>query len=101
MNTSLDLPRSKNGDPVQAVKLGTVQNISFDDSVATTNAVTSSLLRLTATQDCYVKIAASPTATSSDILFLAGTEYIVVEPGVKVAAIKVATAGILSVVECL
>jgi len=94
--------RSSHKLPV--TKWGTMQAVSFDGSVQATNAVGAgtTVVRLCATQDCYVLFGANPTAAASTSALLpAGSvEYVEIVGGQKIAAIKVATAGILNIIEC-
>jgi hypothetical protein len=98
------MPHDGNGKPIPVALWGTMQAVSFDGSVATGNAVatTTKVVRLCATQDCYVLFGASPTAAANTSILLPKgvVEYVEITGGHKVAAIKVATAGILNVVEC-
>lgn len=96
------------GAPIHAFAPGATQNIAFTTaSTLLTNplAADTRLIEVTATADCYVKIATgSPTAAAADTLVLAGTTRlfaIVVNDGaIKVAAIGRVASGILNVVEC-
>lgn len=57
-------------------------------------------IRLVATQDCHVRFAASPTATSSDMLLPAGIpEVFQVTPGEKVGVIRSSADGVLHVTQ--
>jgi hypothetical protein len=83
--------------------IGNTQKVSFtSSSAATANAVTPSvnLIRVTATQDCFLVINSNPTATSSGMFLKAGeTEYFRVAEGQKIAAIQDSAAGDLYVTE--
>jgi hypothetical protein len=70
-----------------------VQKISFDASVVSTALTKNGWYRLTATEDCYYVFADTPTATTSDVLLLAGIDRIIQATATKVAAIKRNTAG--------
>lgn len=83
--------------------VGGTQTAAFTGtSAAISNAVGSQtrVVRLYATQDCYVAVGASPTATTSDMPLPAGAiEYIKINPGEKVAAVQISTGGNLHVTE--
>jgi hypothetical protein len=83
-------------------KPGTVLNVSFTAASAQSSAVSDSIreLRLVATQNCYYKVGANPTATTSDTYLPSGTvEYIAIAPGEKVAAIRSSADGTLNITE--
>ena len=84
-------------------KPSTVQNVAFlVTAVQVTNAFGGStrVLRIVATENCYYKVGANPTATASDIYLPAGTvEYIAVAPGEKISAIREANDGTLNITE--
>lgn len=98
------MPHDGNGNPIPVALWGTMQAVSFDASAQATNAVatTTKVVRLCATEDCYVLFGADPTAAASTSILLPKgvVEYAEITGGHKVAAIKVATAGILNLVEC-
>ena len=74
---------------------GTSVLVSFDASVQSA-ALTATVIRLCATTDCHVAIAANPTAVADGTcMFLPANsaEYIRITSGQKVAAIKDASAG--------
>lgn len=106
--TATLLGRDRFQDPIQALELGTVQNISFTTagSTATTNPFGGNtiLIRVVATADCYVAtgLTASVTATTSSTYLPAfAVEYFRVEEGGiwKVAARGVSASGTLNVTE--
>lgn len=75
---------------------GTTQTVAYDASVACTNAFSSQTrsIRVSADSACHIKVGGTPTATTSDPLLPANwAEYIAVNPGEKIAAIKAATNG--------
>lgn len=78
------------------------QVVSYDGSVACTNAfgANTKYLRVVATTACYLAFGTTPTADSTGIYLPAGVvEVFGVKPLEKIAAIKVASAGILSITE--
>ena len=84
-------------------RLSTVQNVAYTGTAGTlTNAFGTQTykVRCLATTDCYIRIEASPTATTSDT-YLVGlsAEYFSVSPGQKVSAVQVSAAGTLIVTE--
>lgn len=71
-------------------------------SAATSNAIGNGIyvVRLVCTEECYIAIGASPTATANDFLLPADTvEYFGIRGGQKVAALQVSTGGTLFVTE--
>ena len=83
---------------------GTNQNVTVAGTSAATAAAMSAdatVVRLASTTDCYVAVGTTPTATTSDVVILAGfPEYFLIEPSDKVAALQVTAGGTLSVTEC-
>lgn len=77
------------------------------DSANQQNGQRTTLVKLFATQDCWIKIGTNPTASvvsagsSGDSHFLPGgiTEYYGIEPGEKVAAVQDSSNGTLYVTE--
>lgn len=96
-----NIVRSEHGDAVQVIGLGTVQKVTVSGtSTATTNAVSSNVIRLLSTTDCHVVTASTPTATANDTLLIANIpEYFSITPGHKVAAIQSSAGGTLYVTE--
>lgn len=96
-----NIVRSDHGDAVQVIGLGTVQTVAVSSSsAATSNAVTSNVVRLLSTTDCHVTFAESPTATTSMTRLVANVpEYFAITPGHKVAAIRSSADGTLYVTE--
>jgi hypothetical protein len=87
---------------IQAVYLGAVHNVTTSGSSAQSGAVgaDTTLVRLVATEACYVAIGDNPTATSSSMYLPAATpEYFGIGGGQKVAALQVASGGVLNVTE--
>lgn len=84
-------------------RLGTTQTVTTSGtSAATSNAFAAGtqVIRVVCTEACHIKLAGTPTATTSDPLLPANTvEYFVAAPGEKLAAIQVDTAGTLRVTE--
>lgn len=85
-------------------RLGATQTAAYTTasaSIATAFAAGTNVVRLSSTTGCHIKFAGSPTATTSDAFLKGGEpEYFVVTPGQKVAAIRTATNGTLTVSEC-
>lgn len=100
---SAKTPQSQMEAPIPAYTLGTVQKVAVAAaSAAITNAVasTTEVIRVAVNTDCYMKIAASPTATTSDHFLPAGTvEYFQITPGHKVAFIRNTADGVATVSE--
>lgn len=81
----------------------TTQKVTFSGtSAATTNAIGAhiTVVRLVATEPCYVAFGGAPVATSSSIYLPADRpEYFTVNSGDKVAALQVGSGGVLDVTE--
>ena len=79
---------------------GSTQIIGFDASVAITNPFGPETwqLRLVANSACCYRIGdGAQTASTADIFLPANTiEYVIVSPGQRIAAIKVATDGLVA-----
>jgi len=85
---------------VSHFRSGTVENISYDGTsvVATAFDAATVLLRVVSTTDCYIDIGATPVASSSTILLIAGVqEYFRIASGDALAVIRSKTNGILSI----
>ena len=82
---------------------GVNQVVAFDASVATGTAVSDGcfMVEVVAAQNCYISIATAPTATAANGMYIVKDwpYFIKVNPGEKIAAIKVTTAGNLYVSE--
>jgi hypothetical protein len=94
-------PKStRNGQPVAPFP-GIVQNLAYDGAVASSAfAAGTQVLRLCATTDCYILIAAAPVASSTTGILLSSGHvefFHLLSAGLKVSAIKVVDAGILSI----
>ena len=88
---------------IGTARLLTTQSAAYTTTAGTTAAVVSNgvqKVRVMCTTDAFVKIAKSPTATTSDA-YMVGltTEYFSCAPGEKVSAVQVTTGGTLSVTE--
>ncbi len=93
------LARDSNFDVIQCLRPGATQNVSYDASAATTPLAVG-VVRIVSTTDCYIAVGSAPTATSDGMLLPAlKPELLRMEAGLKIAAIKVASAGILSVTQ--
>lgn len=88
---------------IQAFYPATHQSVAYTGTAGTiSNGVSTgiSVIRVVATTAAYIKIAKTPTATSSDVYLPANLpEYFVVNEGEKVSAIQVSTGGTLHVTE--
>jgi hypothetical protein len=91
-----------NGNPIPVLQYGASQAVAFGPASlqSTALAADTRVVRLCATNACYVKVGANPTATANDPLLPANMpEYIQVLGGEKVAVLQVAAAGSLNIVE--
>lgn len=87
----------------QAIYPGTSQALSFSGSSAQSTAVgtQTTLVRLFATQDCFIAIGANPTAAANTSYFLPGgiIDFVGIQPGQKIAAIQSSQSGTLYISE--
>lgn len=85
---------------VDAARQSTTQTISYDSSTGISNAFGTQTyaIRVVANSACHIQIGdgAQTATTSSPFLPANWVEYIVVTPGQKIAAIKAATAGLVT-----
>lgn len=83
-----------------ASRVGTTQTIAFDASAAITNPFGPETfqLRLVADSACCFRVGDGPqTATTADAFLPAGvTEYVIVNPGQRISAVKAATNGLVT-----
>lgn len=83
-----------------ASRVGTTQVIAFDASAAVTNPFGPETfqLRLVADSACCFRIGDGPqTATAADAFLPAGViDYVIVNPGQRISAIKAATNGLVT-----
>lgn len=77
------------------------QVVSYDGSTQSVAfGANQRVARMVSTTACYLAFGSNPTATSSGIYLPAGVvEVFGITPGEKVAALKVASAGVLSISE--
>jgi hypothetical protein len=84
-------------------RLGTHQNVAYTGTAGTiANAIGAGCykVRVVVTSAAYIKIAVSPTATTSDVYIPADApEYFTCSPGEKVSAVQVSAGGTLHVTE--
>jgi hypothetical protein len=84
-------------------RLGTHQSAAYTGTHGViTNAISAGVqkVRVVVTTAAYIKIASSPTATSSDVYMPADTpEYFTIKEGEKVSAIQVSSGGTLHVTQ--
>lgn len=85
-------------------RLGATQAASYTDTaaaIANGFGMGTRIIRVNATTGCHIAIGQSPTATTSNAYLKAGEpEYLVVNPGEKLSAIRTATNGSITVTEC-
>lgn len=96
------LAEDLNGHMAQAVSFGIVQNVAYTGTAAASSAFNANtrVIRLVATTDCYVAISANPTATTSSAYLPQGiVEYVRINAGDKISAIRRSADGTLNVVE--
>lgn len=97
----MPMARDTSTAPVQALKLGASQAVSYSSSAVLSTAITTRWVRLVATTACHIKIGGSTiAATSSDALLPANTvEYLQIYPGEFVSVIRDSADGILYATE--
>lgn len=97
----MKLCKDATGSPIQAMHFGKSQSISFDGTSAQSSGITSHLVRVVATQDCFLAVGANPTASSSGVFLPASAiEYFGVDTdGWKIAVIQSSQAGTLYITE--
>ena len=88
----------------EAIIPGTSQLLAFTGASAQSTALQASttLVRLFATQDCFIAVGSNPTAAADGTsMFIAAgvTEYVGVAQGAKIAAIRNTTSGNLYITE--
>lgn len=93
--------KSSDGDGFPFHFIGVSQKVAFDGSVQSTAlGLRTSVVRLTATQDCHVSTAAIALADGTAMFLPKGTiDHIAVAPGTKLAVIKDGTGGNLFITE--
>ena len=89
--------------PLPAIHLGVCQNMAItpipDESVPF--GVTTGLIRIVSTVDCYVDIGINPPASSNSSLLPAGiSEYFGTSPGERVSFLSFSGSGVISITEC-
>jgi hypothetical protein len=86
-----------------AIYPGTTQAVSYDSSTQTTNAVgsTTTVVQVTCTTAAFVAIGTDPTASTTNGAYVPAATPVkfAINPGDKVAALKVASAGTMYVTE--
>lgn len=99
MAGATDLPRDGHTQTAQVLVLGVAQLKAFTVAAGTiTNPVGTNIIRVIATEDCYIRIGFNPTAVVTDTLLIANQpEYFGCDPGDKVSAIRVSADGVLQV----
>lgn len=82
---------------------GTVQNLSFNATAASSSALVTgvTVVELTPTRDCYVAFGSAPVATSNDIFLVASQtrRFGVPTDQDKISVIRAAADGVLSIVQ--
>jgi hypothetical protein len=98
------LPLDRNATAVQVLgpgnyAAGIAITVASNRTALPTGCVAGDILRIASSQDCYVKFGTvTVTATTSDVLFLAGAEFMKVPAGAThIAGIRVGADGVLQV----
>lgn len=97
----MPLARDKDQQVIQAMRPSTNQEVAVGaTSTATAASFTKNIVRLCASVDCRIVVAATPTALATSMRLPAGiVEYIAVYPGEKLAVIRESIDGVLTVTE--
>lgn len=87
------------GAPVDAASYGAAFNISFTGTAANSSVFTDlGLIRIVATENCYVKVGVSAVAANTDTYLPAGfVETVRVKNGERISVIRASADGILNV----
>jgi hypothetical protein len=96
------LARDITGHMVSALGLGVTSALAFTGTSAQSAVVGENtfVVRLVATEPCFVAIGANPTATVSSAYLPAGVvEYFAITPGHRVAALQASSGGTLYVTQ--
>ncbi len=100
-----EVTAGQNGESIPAVRWGSPQTVAFTGTAAASSAVGSetTVVRLHATEDCFVLVGADPTASSSNGVFLPKGMIDVwgITPGHKLSVIRASTSGTLYIAEGL
>lgn len=88
-----------NSRSMPVMSIGSHETVSYDSSTQTSAAVTrATVVRLIATTDVHIDTGVNPTATTSEMFLVGNTvDYLILQPGHKLAVIKAVTAGTLYV----
>ena len=90
------------GGFVQALRLGSPQNVTIGASSAQSNAFAASteVIRIVATVACWIEVGLNPTATNSKTYLPAGVvEYLNTQGGWRIAVLQAASGGTLNITE--
>ena len=96
------LAKDSNGHDALIITPGVSQTVSTSGTSAQSAAfgAGTSIIRVIASEACFLVFGANPTATSAGMFLAAGAvEYFAVTPGQKVAAIQASTGGSLYITE--
>lgn len=98
---ALNLPRDRLGAPIDALRPGTAQTVSFTATSAASTVLGSKMVRVVATTNCWITLGTSPTAVAdTGMLLVAGwPERIVVNAGEKIAVLRQTADGVLNITE--
>lgn len=92
-----------NGNVIQAIRQGVVQNIAYTGTQGRSAAFADSttIIRIVADTACFYLLGKTPTATTSNgtLLPAGAVEYVPVNPGDKISAIQSSAGGTLNITE--
>jgi len=90
------------GNPVPAIMPGTVINLDYTATAATTSAaIGGEVVSIVATTDCWISVGAAPTAVSGQGIFIpakGNRELFFIDPTHKISAIRNTANGKLNIV---
>ena len=96
----MPMARDTTTAPVQALKLGTTQSISYSATAGNSLPVAAQWVRVMSTTYCHIRIGTGATAVVTDAPLPANTiEYLQIYPGERVSAVRDAADGTLFVTE--
>jgi hypothetical protein len=95
-----DFALGRLGIPMPFFFPGDMSRVTISGTSTQSVVITSGLVRVVASVDCYVAKGANPTATNTSMFMPAGkVEYFAIIPGEKLAFLQVSTGGFASITQ--
>jgi hypothetical protein len=95
-----DFALGRLGIPMPAFFPGNMSRVTISGSNTQTVVLTTGLVRVAVTTDCYVARGVNPSASNTDMYMPAGSvEYFAVIPGEKLAFLQVSSGGFASITQ--